>query len=167
MKFEHLIEINNPADPRIEPLTRSQLWQGLVLRTEAPALFIPHLDSCTIVARSTHTVSRRMKFGDLTVNDHAHYTPLEKIRIQVPEQPDILATTLEMTIEEPEPERLFVRFAYEDTAPEEGPEAFYHNFRRSAWRESDIDTIRLIREMAAAGRFGESGEKAAPPAGTA
>ncbi|MCM1128699.1 MAG: SRPBCC family protein [Alistipes senegalensis] len=154
MKFEHLIEINNPADPRIEPLTREQLWLGLVLRTEEPALFIPHLDSCTIVARSTNTVSRRLKFGDLTVNDHAHYLPLSRIHIQIPEQPDILASTLEITIEEPQPERLFVRFAYEDTAPEEGPEAFYHDFRRKAWKEADIDTIRLIREMAAQGRFG-------------
>lgn len=162
MKFEHLIEINNPDDPRVEPMNRAQLWQGLVLRAEAPALFIPHLDTCTIVARSTHTVSRQLKFGDLTVNDHVHYTPLHRIRIQVPEQPDILASTLEMTIEEPQPDRLFVRFTYEDTAPEEGPEAFYHDFRRSAWRESDIDTIRLIREMAAQGRFGESDEETAP-----
>lgn len=159
MKFEHLIEINNPADPRLEPLSRAQLWQGLVLRTEAPALFIPHLDSCTIVARSTNTVSRRLKFGDLTINDHVHYTPLGRIRFQIPEQPEILASTLEITIEEPQPDRLFVRFTYEDTAPEEGPEAFYHDFRRSAWRESDIDTIRIIREMAAQGRFNDAGKE--------
>lgn len=159
MKFEHLIEINNPADPRLEPLSRAQLWQGLVLRAEAPALFIPHLDSCTIVARSTNTVSRRLKFGDLTINDHVHYTPLGRIRFQIPEQPEILASTLEITIEEPQPDRLFVRFTYEDTAPEEGPEAFYHDFRRSAWRESDIDTIRIIREMAAQGRFNDAGKE--------
>lgn len=159
MKFEHLIEINNPADPRLEPLSRAQLWQGLVLRAEAPALFIPHLDSCTIVARSTNTVSRRLKFGDLTINDHVHYTPLGRIRFQIPEQQEILASTLEITIEEPQPDRLFVRFTYEDTAPEEGPEAFYHDFRRSAWRESDIDTIRIIREMAAQGRFNDAGKE--------
>lgn len=164
MRFEHLIEINNPADPRIFPLSRAQLWQGLVLRVEAPKLFIPHLDTCTIMARSNHTVSRQLKFGDLTVNDHVYYTPLNRIRIQVPEQPDILASTLEMTIEEPQPDRLFVRFVYEDSALEEGPEAVYHDFRRSAWHESDIDTIRLIREMAAQGRLGQlNGEPAFLP----
>ena len=34
-------------------------------------------------------------------------------------------------------------------------EAMYNDFRRSAYEEADIDTIALIRQMAAAGRFGE------------
>ena len=155
MKFEHLVEINDPKDPRIEPLTRSQLWRGLVLRTEEPALFIPHLDSCTIVERTESTVSRCLDFGNLIVNDHVHYTTENHVHFFIPEQGEILASTLEMAIEEPQPGRLFVRFTYEDTSPEEGPEAFYNDFRRSAYREADIDTIRIIRQMASQGRLGD------------
>jgi hypothetical protein len=62
---------------------------------------------------------------------------------------------LEIVIEEPLPERLFVRFIYEDTSSDDGPEGFYNSFRRSAWREADIDTIKMIRQMASDGRFDE------------
>ncbi len=160
MKFEHLVEINDPKDLRIEPLTRLQLWRGLILRAEEPTLFIPHLDACTI-ERSAHTISRCLDFGNLLVNDHVNYTTQSNVRFSIPEQGEILASTLDMTIEEPEPDRLFVRFTYQDATPEEGPDAFYNDFRRSAYREADIDTIRIIRQMAAEGRFSgplEAGE---------
>ena len=48
MKFEHLIEINDPLNPLMDTLTREQLWRGLVLHAESPKLFVPHLDECTI-----------------------------------------------------------------------------------------------------------------------
>jgi len=32
MKFEHLIEINDPLNPLADTMTREQLWRGLVLR---------------------------------------------------------------------------------------------------------------------------------------
>ncbi|MEA5097780.1 MAG: AtaL-like protein, partial [Burkholderiaceae bacterium] len=52
MKFEHLIEINDLRNPTIAPLTRAQLWRGLVLRAEEPTWFMPHLDACEIIERS-------------------------------------------------------------------------------------------------------------------
>jgi hypothetical protein len=56
---------------------------------------------------------------------------------------------MSMTIEEPAPDALFVRFEYDDGAPEEaaGEQAFYDQFRRTAYEEADIDTIRIIREL--------------------
>lgn len=156
MKFEHLVEINNPQDLRITPLTRQQLWQGLILRAEEPTLFLPQLDSCSITERTQNTITRSLKFGNLTVQDHVQYIDGKQIRIHVPKQGEILASTLEMIIEEPRPEYLFVRFAYEDTSPDTGPDAFYNDFKRSAYREADIDTIRIIRQLASEGRFSSS-----------
>ena len=34
MKFEHLIEINDPLNPLIDTLSLEQVWRGLVLRAE-------------------------------------------------------------------------------------------------------------------------------------
>jgi hypothetical protein len=74
----------------------------------------------------------------------------------VPPQKDIPASRLTMTIEEPEPDIFFVRFEYDDDASEaeDTTEAFYNDFRRSAYKEADIDTIRVIRELAEAGKLG-------------
>ena len=51
MKYEHLIEINDPALLTLAPLSRSDLWQGLMLRVEQPMLFLPHLEQMQVVAR--------------------------------------------------------------------------------------------------------------------
>jgi hypothetical protein len=155
MKFEHLIAINDPLNPLIDPLTRLQLWRGLVLRAESPQLFLPQLDDCQLSERSADAVWRVLRYGELTIRDHVTYIPQLQVRYQVPPQKGIAASSLCMSIEEPQPELLFVRFTYDDgaSAAEDAANAMYDDFRRSAYQEADIDTIRLIREMAAEGRF--------------
>lgn len=155
MKFEHLIEINDPHNPLIERLSREQLWRGLVLRAETPMDFVPYLDNCTIIERGNLRISRELRYGDLLVRDLVTFEPQRRVIYDVPSQKEIPESRLTMTIEEPEPEVLFVRFEYEDGASQaQDTEAeFYNDFRRSAYKESDIDTVRTIREMAAAGRL--------------
>lgn len=155
MIFHHLIEINDPMNPLIEPLSRRQLWHGLVMRAEAPMLFIPHLDSCTLGERSVDSVARELTYGDLVIRDSVHYLPQEKVIYRVPAQGEIPASSLQMAIEERQPEVFFVRFDYDDGNgdSESTVDAFYNDFRRSAYTEADIDTIRIIREMAAEGRL--------------
>src|SRR5471030_1057259 len=67
MKFEHLIEINDPLNPLIDTLTMEQLWRGLVLRAESPKLFVPHLDECMIEQRSENGFSRQLRYGELLI----------------------------------------------------------------------------------------------------
>jgi hypothetical protein len=155
MKFAHLIEINDPLNPLIDRLTRDQLWRGLVLRAEMPKAFVPWLDRCNIIDRSEAAISRELHYGDLIVHDHVTFLPQEQVRYHVPRQKDIPDSTLTMTIEEPQPDILFVRFEYEDGTDDaaDTADAFYNEFRRSAYQESDIDTIRIIRQMAEDGRI--------------
>ncbi|MFC3107748.1 SRPBCC family protein [Undibacterium arcticum] len=155
MKFEHLIAINDPLNPLIDPLRRDQLWRGLVLRAEAPKLFVPHLDDCQLSERSAGGVSRRLRYGELVIDDRVTFEPQRQICYLVPAQNDIPESRLTMTIEEPQPEMLFVRFEYDDGQPEahDAANAMYNDFRCSAYEESDIDTIRIIRQLAETGRF--------------
>lgn len=157
MKFEHLIEINDPLNPLIERLSRAQLWRGLVLRAETPMDFVPYLDHCSVLERGEQTLARELHYGELVVRDRVTFHPLHRVTYHVPPQKDIPESQLTMTIEEPEPDVLFVRFVYDDGASEaqDATEAFYNDFRRSAYKESDIDTIRMIRELAEAGRLDE------------
>ena len=43
MRFEHLIEINDPLNPLAEILSREQVWSGLMHRVDEPTLFLPGL----------------------------------------------------------------------------------------------------------------------------
>jgi hypothetical protein len=155
MKFVHLIEINAADNSLIEPLSRSQLWRGLVLRAERPTLFVLALDACDVTERSENGISRTLQFGKLVIRDEVRFLPHQQVLYHVPQQNDIPASDLTMTIEEPTAGALFVRFEYDDHQESiDDPEAdFYNNFRRDAYKESDIDTIRKIRELAMEGQL--------------
>lgn len=155
MKFEHLIEINDPLNPLIDSLSREQLWRGLVLHAESPKLFVPHLDECDISEREPGSFRRRRRFGELRIDDKVFLTPLEEVRYEVHAQGEISASSLRVTIESPGEALLFVRFCYDDghDVATDQANAMYDEFKKSAYQEADIDAIRIMRELAAAGRL--------------
>lgn len=157
MKFAHLIEINDPLNPLLDPLSRAQLWRGLMLRASEPATFLPQLDRCTLLEQSGLHLERELQYGEVMLRDTVRFLPQQQVVYDVPAQQGMPRSRLTMTIEEPEPDVLFVRFEYEiESSPEEdAANAMYDDFRRSAYQESDIDTIRTIRALAEAGRLGE------------
>jgi hypothetical protein len=158
MKFEHLIEINDPLNPLIDTITREQLWRGLVMRAESPKLFVPHLDDCAIGERSSGTFTRRLRYGELVVEDRVVLTPLQEVRYEVHAQGEISPSSLTMTIEAPSEGALLVRFRYDDghDAATDEANAMFDEFKKSAYQESDIDTIRIVRQLAAEGRLDSS-----------
>jgi hypothetical protein len=155
MKFEHLIEINDLNNPLVPRMTREQLWNGLVLRAEFPRLFITYLDSCVITSRDLDSLTRTMQFGDLKIHDHVYFSFLDYVHYRVHQQGEIPESSMRMTIEEPAPSALFVRFFYDDghTEQEDMENATYNDFRRSAYVEADIDTVKVLREMLDIGRL--------------
>ncbi|HVL75119.1 MAG TPA: SRPBCC family protein [Noviherbaspirillum sp.] len=157
MKFAHLIEINDPRNPLIDPLSRSQLWRGLVLRATQPEAFVPQLDRCTLLEQSGLHLVRELQYGDIVLRDNVRFLPQQQVIYEVPAQEGLPPSRLTMTIEEPESGALFVRFEYEteSSAEQDAVSAMYDDFRRSAYKESDLDTVRGIRELADAGRLGQ------------
>lgn len=158
MKFEHLIEINDPMNPLIDTLTREQLWRGLVLRAEQPTMFIPHLDECQILEREAGLLKRRLKFGELVIEDQVHLSPLQEVRYEVPAQGEIAASSLRMIIEAPTNAMLLVRFCYDDGQGEhtDPANAMYDDFKKSAYQEADIDTVRILRQLAGEGKLDDT-----------
>ena len=155
MKFEHLVEINDLANPSIPIITREQLWRGLILRAESPKLFVDYIDECNITERTEIAMQRRLRYGELLIEDQVNFVHLEHVHYNVPSQRDIPQSSLYMRIEEPAPQSFFVRFVYDNgyTAEDDAENEMYNAYRRSAYEEADIDTIRVIRELAQAGRL--------------
>lgn len=156
MKFEHLIEINDPLNPLLDALTIKQLWSGLVLRAEAPKLFVPQLDEAIIDERTDDSFRRRLRYGQLVIEDRVRLEPMQRVVYDVPAQNEITASTLTMSIEQPTADTLYVRFQYDDghDAETDAANAMYDEFKRSAYKEADIDTVGMIRELATQGRLG-------------
>lgn len=158
MKFEHLIEINDPLNPLADTMTREQLWRGLVLRAEDPKMFVPHLDECTISERESGSFMRRLRYGDLIIDDKVVLHPLREVRYEVPAQGDIAQSLLTMTIEAPSEGVMWVRFLYDDGNPSATDETgrMYEDFKKSAYQEADIDTIKIVRQLASEGKLDAS-----------
>jgi hypothetical protein len=157
MNFEHLIEINDPGNPLLEPLSRQQLWQGLALRAENPELSVIGLDACVVLNRSPNYLRRELRFGHMRVNDEVFFTPLEEVRYEVMASELFPASRLVMRIEEPVPGRCFVRFIYSDTAgtgTETEEDQMVRDHLKQAYIQTDQDTIAVIRELGKMGKLG-------------
>ena len=152
MKFEHLVQINDPLMPLLDPLTRTQVWRGLVRRAEDPVPFVLGLDACEILERGENFLRRALHFGSIVLIDSVRFEPETRVRYASDLAGPHAGSTLTVTIEEPGPYVMFVRFDYEtlQTAAD-ADDARYDGARRNAYREADIDTIRKIREYAANG----------------
>lgn len=156
MKFDHIVVVNNPLDALGITLTREQLWLGLMLRAEEPQLFLPHIETCTLLTKSENGLARKLDFGSMQVSDIVKYFPLDRVEYHVPQQNEIPASSLTMSIVEESNGELQVRFLYED-GKHDAPgtmDAMYTEFRHSAYKEADHDTIRLIRRFVEEGRIG-------------
>ena len=153
MKFEHLVQINDPLNPLIDPLTRDQLWHGLKRRAEHPKEFMQTLDSVEITERSADALARALTFGKLVVRDRVRFVDKVQVRHEIEASAEVPAATLAITIEEPAPEQLFVRFEYDVKAVMGAPprDAYYDEFVKQAYVEADIDAIATIRRLASDG----------------
>ena len=151
MEFGHLVQINDSRNPAIEPLTREQLWQGLVARAERPAHFLIGMDDCQILSRGENSLERELRFGKLIVRDRVVFEPPVAVRYEIEASTQVPGGSLVMQIEEPQTGQLFVRFEYRLEVYEGGDEAYLSEFRKSAYREADIDTVWMIRQLAASG----------------
>jgi hypothetical protein len=149
VKFSHLVEINDPGNIGIEPLSREQLWRGLVARAEKPTYFLIGLDECAILSRGENSLTRQLRFGNLVVRDSVWFEPPRTVRYEIAASTETPGGRLVMRIEEPESGRLFLRFEYELLGDETRMDDYYNEFRKSAYVESDIDTVRMIRQLAA------------------
>ncbi len=155
MKFEHLIEVNDLAEPLQNPLSREELWFGLLCRAEDARPFLPGLEACNIVERSEDRLVRDLHFGNAVIRDHVTFETLEWIRFESQANAEHAGGSLTISIEEPEKGALFLRFRYHTTLPENAAseDGQYADYVRSAYHQSDLDTVRVIRMIAESTRL--------------
>jgi hypothetical protein len=154
MRFVHLVKINDPDDPSVEPMTREQVWRGLVQRAERPEDFAPQMQGSRIIARGEASLVRELDFGSFRVRDRVRLLPMEEMLIETQAASEVPSARLCITIEEPGPEQLDVRFEYqiEHQAQAELLETdVCDQLLKRAYYEADLDCVRLLRRRAQAG----------------
>jgi hypothetical protein len=157
MHYEHLLQINDLNNPLVTPLTREQVWLGLIARMERPQYFLIGMDECRISARTGNTLRRELRFGTRWINDRVTYSPPLEVQCDVDPTDDMGPARLVITIEEPQPGELFLRFAYTLESSSDDSVGEVDEYRKAAYREADVDTVRRIRQLAEAGLLSSDG----------
>lgn len=150
MRYEHLVQINDPARPDIQPLDRSQLWRGLVLRAARPELFDLTIDAIRVLEESESHQLREVHRGSSSATERVRLFPQEAVELTAGADTVFAGSVLALRIEEPVPGALFVRFVYAlngSGVPEDDAE---RRALRQAYYYADIDTVRHIRSLAEA-----------------
>ena len=85
MRFEHLIEINSPSptlDAWVAPMSRDQLWQGLLIRVRSPQHFPMGPERCDwqlVDPENPNVIERVLQFGAHRMQDRVQLVPMEKV----------------------------------------------------------------------------------------
>lgn len=153
MNFEHLIAINDPGNPLVVPLTRRQLWLGLLQRVDNPLLFLPGLQAFTMLQRQYDSALRELDFCATRIRDRVTLSEGTAVHFDIEPGDTHAGGSLTIRIEEPQPDHLFLRFTYNTGFGNQAgsEDAAYVEYVKSAYHQSDLDCVRIIRTLAADG----------------
>jgi hypothetical protein len=149
LTFEHLVRVNDLDDGRLAPLSRLQLWQGLVRRAELPRYFMPWLENVELTQDHDGSLARELDFGRFRVRDRVRFREGESVSYEIESSDAVQQANVVMSIEEPSPGQLFVRFSYEIRSHEHDELGELQGFVKDAYRQADDQTVAGIRMLAA------------------
>lgn len=157
MRYEHLLQVTDPANPAVPPMGRDELWRGLMRRVESPQDFELGPDRCEVThGADASERRRRIHFGALKFDDHVRIEPPQRIVFATAPREGTATVGLTITVEEPVPGALFLRFVYEVEEPAEGAnieDRALQRYREQAWLEMDRDMLRTLRQWQRDGRL--------------
>jgi len=150
MQFVHIVEINDPRHPLLEPLSPEQVWRGLLRRIERPMEFLPQLSGCLFVMRGDTLLIRELDFGTFTVRDRVRLEPMQKISIDTEVAPTLPAGRLVIAIETRGADHLQLRFTYDiqrQRSDNVAMEEQYERYSQSAYLQADVESVKIIRRL--------------------
>src|SRR3990167_5406815 len=156
MRFEHLIEINSP-DPAYSAMTlsftRAQLWLGLMQRVKAPQRLPNGPVQCDWAESEPGLITRTLRFGPHTLKDQVRVAAEDSLVFTPEAHGDTAPIRLTIRIEEPQPRQMVLRFVYEALGAQTDEEAYYNDYRHSAWLHNDRDMVTTLREWLEGGEL--------------
>ncbi|MBS0374365.1 MAG: DUF1857 family protein [Proteobacteria bacterium] len=148
MRYEHLVQINDLEQPALPVLGREQLWLGLAARAERPAWFDPSIDSSRELARADGRFEHELRRGPVATRERTTVAAGESLTIAVGGGSGYEGSSLAITIEEPAPRALFLRFVYELRGPSVPEDEGERRALRQAYYHADLEFVRRLREIA-------------------
>jgi hypothetical protein len=149
LEFQHIVQVNDLGDSGAHRVTRSQLWQGLVLRARNPDKFNGALQ-CVSSATDANMFVRKISAGGAEFVEQVIMQPESSIDTKTLPETGALVAASSALIEEPEPGALFVRFSYSRELEMGADSVNVADYLKAAYMQLDRDAIALIKTLAQA-----------------
>lgn len=147
MHYEHIIQINDPRDPRVAPVAAELLWQMLLRSATQPQMLRPDLDAAEVLQLEALRWQRRLRFGPLTIIEDLRADTDSQALLQTILAPAELAGGSRMVrIEIPAPGHLVLRFRYDSPHASAGTSQDQQNAFRSAYLQADRAQVEMLRQ---------------------
>ena len=147
LEFEHIVQVNEPANLTSTDISRAHLWEGLVLRARSPQRFIEGID-CFSHPQDGAGFVREISAGDAHFYEDVTLEHESRVVTKTQRDKPQIHAESEASIEEPEEGYLFVRFRYRRELPDEHRAVDVGEHLKAAYVRLDTDAIKLIRVMA-------------------
>jgi len=155
LEFEHIVQVNDLSNKAITPLTRNQLWQGLVLRARNPEKFNQALQ-CESEDPVDNKFMRTIKAGQSSFCEQVVLYPEERILTKTVDNLEQINAQSTTSIEEPDIGSLFVRFHYKRDLDNSDARVDVGAHLKAAYVQLDGDAIALIRMLAESELFDQT-----------
>lgn len=149
------MQVNDLTNSGLAALTRSQLWQGLLLRARNPERFNPGLQ-CLAQPIVNNQFLRNIEAGESTFVEQVTLEPEAAIHTETISSLKQLHAESTARIEEPQPGYLFVRFSYKRELEVTTDAVDVAEHLKSAYVQVDRDAVALIRLLAESELFDQS-----------
>lgn len=146
LEFQHIIQINDPAQLAIPNVAIPDLWEGLVFRTKCPGYFNPSLAS-KIEHISDTEFLRHLHFGDETLVDRVMLIEYESIHTSTETSGKSMFAESKIYIEEPAPGHMIIRFEYRRDSANVAGELAVDEYIKQAYVQNDVDAVRTLRDL--------------------
>jgi hypothetical protein len=148
MRFEHIIQLNDPRQPQLPAVDAGALFAALVRSAAQPQLLRPDLDAVQVLALSNGHWQRRLRFGGIEILDEVIAdTQAGRLAQHTLAPPPMAGMRRIVCLEQPAPGHLILRFIYEDPRAHERYEPAQLEMLAAAWRHADIEQVGMLRGM--------------------
>lgn len=146
LEFQHIVQVNEHSDGALI-ITRSQLWQGLILRARNPEKFNVALQ-CESSDCGSERFIRKITAGNTQFTEQVILQPESKIETYTLPDMNVMVAESSALIEEPEPGALFVRFSYRRELELGTDSINVAEYLKAAYVQLDREAIAIIRMLA-------------------
>lgn len=149
------MQVNDLTNSSLAELTRSQLWQGLLLRARNPEKF-NHGLQCQAQPVENNQFLRNIEVGESTFVEKVTLEPEQAIHTVTVAELKQLHAESTARIEEPQQGYLFVRFSYKRELEVTTDAVDVAEHLKSAYVQVDRDAVALIRLLTESKLFDQS-----------